>query len=379
MLFETTQIQADPDTIDFGIGQPQLELLPRELMWKASQAILSETENTSLNYGHPKGDGRLRVALASFLAPSYRSVIDPGSFVTTGGASQALNLIAQVFAKPGDTILVEEPTYFLAHRIFRDRGLKVVGVPLTEEGLDLGALEAAAKKHKPAFFYTIPVHQNPTGLTMGAERRRAVLDLAKKNGFLLVADEVYQLLTYVGAPPKPFAAYLESEVVLSVGSFSKILAPGLRLGWIQTSPALQERILEYGLFKSGGGLNHYVSCLVGAALANGWHAEFTESIRRAYAHRVEVMDRCLRAHLGDMVQYRKPEGGYFFWLELPKGIDCEEMQARAAEQKTGFRAGTRFSTQGGMKNYLRLSFAHYSEENIDVGIGRLAKVIKDWR
>ena len=377
MILETTQVVSDPGTIDFGIGQPQPELLPRELLWKASQAVLNENDNSSLNYGHAKGDIRFRQALSRFLAPTYGVNPDPADFVTTNGASQALHLIANIFAKQGDTVLVEEPTYFLAQQIFEDRGLKVVSVSLGENGLDLSELKKLAKKHKPALFYTIPVFQNPTGLTMNLETRRELVELAQKLGFLIVADEVYQLLHYTETPPPALASFSSSEVVLSVGSFSKILAPGLRLGWIQTAPALQQKILDFGLFKSGGGLNHLVGCIVGKAMACGWHDTFTERLKRIYAHRVEVMDRCLHRHLGERVQFQKPRGGYFFWLELPEEIDASTLMDRAKELKTGFRPGVRFSSRGELKNFIRLSFAHYHENAIEVGCERLGQVLTE--
>lgn len=373
---ESSQIVSDPSVIDFGIGQPQLDLLPRDLLWQASQTLLAQNDNRPLNYGHPQGDGRFRAALATFLAPAYGHTPDPSSLIASGGASQALSLIAQVFAQPGDTILVEEPAYFLAHQIFRDRGLKIVGVSLRPEGLDLKALERAVKKHKPKFFYTIPAFQNPTGQIMSEETRQEVLRLAQKHNFLIVADEVYQLLYYRTLPPPPFASFLDSELVLSVGSFSKILAPGLRLGWIQAEGKLKQQILSQGLFKSGGGLNHYASCLIGVALSNGSHHHFTERLRRIYAHRVDVMDHCLQKNLSDVVTYQKPTGGYFFWLELAKKVDASELLDKARHCKTGFRVGRRFSCRGKLKNYLRLSFAHYNENALDVGIERLAKVLK---
>jgi DNA-binding transcriptional MocR family regulator len=234
------------------------------------------------------------------------------------------------------------------------------------------------KEHKPALFYTIPVYQNPTGVTSSQENRLAVIELAQKHGFLVVADEVYQLLNYSSVPPRPLGTYLESGVVLGVGSFSKILAPGLRLGWIQTSSALQQRILDCGLLKSGGGLNHFVGCLVGAALQHGWHAEFTERIRKEYAFRVDVMDRCLQKTMPDLIKYRKPDGGFFFWVELPPEMDAEKLLVEANRRNTGFRPGVRFSSRGELKNFTRLSFAHYNENAISVGIDRLAEAVREY-
>ena len=377
MLLETTQVVSQPDVIDFGIGQPQLNLLPRQLLSKAADQLLARPDCTPLNYGHGKGDGRFRQALSEFLSPGYGGPVDPGSFVTTGGASQALDFIAQRFAQPGDTILVEEPTYFLAHQIFSDRGLRAVGIPVGATGLDLEALEAAVREHRPAFFYTIPVFQNPTGFTLPPAHRRALIEMAQRHGFLIVADEVYQLLHYHGeAPPPPFASQLDSGVVLSVGSFSKILAPGLRLGWIQTCAELQEHILASGLLHSGGGLNHFVSCLVSQLLVNGSQGEYLQQLQTVYGGRVEAMDRALQTHLGDRIVYQRPEGGYFFWVQLGGGIDSQSLLPEATRAKVGFRAGQRFSSHGQLRDCLRLSFAHYDEEAIEVGVQRLASALQ---
>lgn len=378
-LFESSQIVSDPSCIDFGIGQPQLELLPRDLLWQAAQALLSRTPNTPLQYGHAKGDGLFRHSLAKFLSPAYSGPQDPASFFATGGASQALHLIACTFAKPGQTVLVEEPTYFLVPQIFKDHGLKLAGVPLEDDGPNLDKLEKAIKKHKPKLFYTIPVFQNPTGHTTSEEKRRAILELAEKYDFLVVADEVYQLLYYGSLPPAPYAAHLQSNRVISVGSFSKILAPGMRLGWIQSSAEHLATLTNLGLLKSGGGLNHFTSCLVGEALANGTHARYTEKLRREYAFRVDLMHDCLQKKLGDRVKYHKPEGGYFFWLELDKKADAEALATLAGKHKTGFRAGVRFSHSGKCRNCLRLSFAHYNENAISVGVDRLAKALDEYK
>lgn len=373
---ESGQFQTDPGVIDLGIGQPQLSLLPRELLKKASNLLLCEPDMSPLNYGHGKGDGRFREALAKFLEQGYGQPVSPESLMATNGCSGALHLIAQRFAQPGDTIIVEEPTYFLAHKIFADRGLKLVGVPVTEEGVCLESLEAAVELHKPAFFYTIPVYQNPSGISATLSTKEAVVRLAREKGFLIVADEVYQLLGYgPSPPPPPMATWIDQEVVLSVGSFSKILAPGLRLGWLQSCPALLEPLLDCGLLRSGGGLNHFVGCLVRHALTQGMLSEFLADLRSTYSRRVEIMDQAL-AKLGPLVTYQKPAGGFFFWVGLPEGFRADELEERAKALGLGYRSGDRFSSQGGFTNYVRLCFARYDEPDLAEGIARLGQLVE---
>lgn len=373
---ESSQIVTDPSVIDLGIGQPELDILPKEVLWQASTQLFADSSMKPLNYGHPKGDGEFRLFLSRYLAPHYHHVPHPETFMTTSGASQGLYFLANELGQPGDTILVEEPTYFLALEIFKSCGLKVQGVPTTANGVDLEALESAVKKYKPRFFYTIPTHHNPSGLITSEETREAVIRLAQDNNFTIIADEVYQLLTYRENPPAPYAFYVDKGVVVSVGSFSKILAPGLRLGWLQSSPDILEKLLGSGLLRSGGGLNHFTCCLVREGLKLGLCDRYLQNLRKIFSHRVDVMDRRLQQELGNIVTYEKPRGGYFFWLQLPEELDIERLEKEAADHKTGFRAGPRFSTQGNFQNCIRLSFAHYNENAIDVGIDRLSKAIK---
>ena len=162
----------------------------------------------------------------------------------TAGVSQALDLICTLLTRPGDTIIVEEPSYFLALRIFRDHHLNIVGTPMDENGLVIPELEERVKKYNPKLVYTIPVYHNPTGVTLSADRREDLVRLSAKHDFLIVADEVYQLLAYTDTPPPPMVFFDTAERVISLGSFSKILAPGLRLGWMHASQKASGTFLD---------------------------------------------------------------------------------------------------------------------------------------
>lgn len=229
-----------PGTINLGIGQPSADLLPVDIVRVASEAFFKSAQPLELNYGVTEGDARFLDSLASFLSAGYGATASPKELFVTGGNSQALDLVSTVFAKPGDTVFVEEPSYFLAFQIFRDHGLNIVGIPVDDDGLSVDALQRALQSNKPAFLYTIPSYHNPGGQSTSDERRKQIVDLAMKHDFLIVADEVYQLLYYYDAPPPAYGTVTASEHVVSLGSFSKILAPGMRLGWIQTSPNLRK-------------------------------------------------------------------------------------------------------------------------------------------
>lgn len=372
----TTEAVHTPGVIDFGIGQPDFDILPLDLIRRATAVRLQDRDTTLLNYGYAQGDGYFRLALADFLARGYGIPVDAESLVVTAGASQALDLLCTLYTRPGDVVFVEEPTYFIALRIFADHRLQVVGIPTDAHGLDVDALEAKLTEQRPAMVYTIPAFQNPTGVTLTPARRSRLVELATRHDFLVVADEVYQLLAYGDAPPAPLAQQIDSGQVVSVGSFSKILAPGLRLGWLQAAPSVVDRLVNGGLIYSGGSLNHFTSNIVRVALENGLQQDYLETVQAIYRRRIDVMDMALQAHLGETVRYRKPDGGYFFWLELAESQDTVELQRQAATRKLGFLPGPRFSGNGGLRNCLRLSFAFYNEDELRDGIRRLAPILR---
>jgi DNA-binding transcriptional MocR family regulator len=375
-LPRTTQVDRTSDRIDFGIGQPGFDLLPQAMLARAAAERFAEGDSELLNYGYEQGDGRFRGALADFLTANYGAPVTAEGLMITAGASQALDLICTQFAQPGETVFVEEPSYFLALRILReDHRLNLVSLPVDEDGLRIDALEDALTRHRPRFLYTIPTFQNPTGYTLSAERRERLVALSREHDFMIVADEVYHLLGYGAPPPPPLAGFVDQANVLSVGSFSKILAPGLRLGWIGASPQTVDRFVRSGLVDSGGGLNHFTSNIVRVVLEQGWQADYLRDLRQIYRGRIEVMDEALRRHFGDRLRYRVPQGGYFFWLELLTGVDTSDLLAVAHHHGVGFVPGTRFSGQGELRRHFRLSFAHYDAETIRAGLDRLSDAI----
>jgi 2-aminoadipate transaminase len=360
-----------PGTINLGIGQPSADLLPIELVHKASQLFFDKAQPLELNYGVTRGDERFLSSLASFLSTNYGAPATPEQLFVTGGNSQALDLVSTVFSSPGDTVFVEEPSYFLAFQIFRDHDLNVVGIPIDDDGLCVDALRDALKTHKPAFLYTIPSFHNPGGQSTTAERRQQIVDLAIEHDFLIVADEVYQILYYYDAPPPAYGTMTDSERVLSLGSFSKILAPAMRLGWIQTSENLLTKIVANGFVNSGGCINHISAHIVRHAIESGALTAHVELLRRTLRSRLEAMDAALLEHFADIATWTKPSGGYFFWLTFDESIDTTPLKDKASDLETGFQHGAVFSTQGKLSNCLRVCFAHYNEDDIREGIARM--------
>jgi DNA-binding transcriptional MocR family regulator len=366
-----------PGTINFGIGQPGPHLLPVHLFHVAAEHFFTAARPLDFNYAEKQGDSRFRESLAQLLTRQYGVHTTPGSLFLTAGTSQAIDFVCARFTRPGDTVFVEEPSYFLAFQIFRDHGLNIVSVPLDEEGLSIELLEAELDRHRPRLVYTIPSFSNPAGQTLPAGRRERLVELSREHGFLVVADEVYQMLPCYGEVPPALGTMIDRGNVLSLGSFSKILAPGLRLGWIQTSAELMEPLLESGWVSSGGAVNHVMSLVVHHAIESGLQERHIAGLHEAYRKQLESMEEALQEHLARLARWIRPDGGYFFWLEMDEQVDTTPLRSKALQAGTGFQPGALFSAQGRLQNWLRLSFAHYDEDEIREGVARLAKVIKE--
>jgi DNA-binding transcriptional MocR family regulator len=252
----------------------------------------------------------------------------------------------------------------------------VVGLPTDEDGLVIEALEEALARYRPAFVYTIPTHQNPSGTTLPPDRRRRLVELSQQHGFTVLADEVYHCLSYEDPPPPPLASFIDSGTVLSLGSFSKILAPGLRLGWVQGRADRLQTLAQCGLLDSGGGLNPFTAAIVRSALELGLQGQHLNRLRQVYAARLDALDAALQRHLAGQLTYRRPAGGFFIWARLAAGLDAEALMASAQTHGVSFRPGVRFSSSNRLRDAMRLCFAYYDEERLTEGVARLGLAIK---
>jgi 2-aminoadipate transaminase len=369
----TTQADTSAGMIDLAIGHPSPSLLPVELIRRAAERRLATDFTPYLQYGYEPGDGYFRTALADFLSRHYGRQARAGDLFVSGGASQALDLFCTLYTKPGDVVFVEEPTYFLALRIFEDHHLRIVSLPADEGGLVIEALEEQLQSLHPLFLYTVPTHQNPSGATLPADRRRRLVELSREKEFMILADEVYHLLTYGEQVPPPLAAFLSDAAVLSLGSFSKILAPGLRLGWIQASPRLLRPLTECGMLDSGGGLNPFTSALVLSAIETGTLDAHLERLRKEYGSRLQAMKAAIDSCLAGQVDFFPPGGGFFFWLRLLDGRDSATLLNAAKKCGTSFVPGSAFSAGKRLGDRLRLSFSYHPAETLRVGVQRLAE------
>jgi len=364
--------------IDFGAGQPSPALLPLALLKEAAASRLDGNDPSFLAYGTNQGDGYFRAVLADYLGEHYHTAVDADQLFVTSGASMGLDLLCTLFARPGDTIFVEEPSYFLALRIFADHHLKIISLPMDSGGLNIEALEKNLIGHSPVFLYTIPTFHNPSSVTLEAERRKQLVELSRKHNFLIIADEVYHLLNYGSEPPPPMASFIDSNTVLSLGSFSKILAPGLRLGWVHTGPKLLQNIVDCGLLDSGGGLNPFTSAVVRSAIEMGLQQSQLATLRATYTERKVALSNALKEYLPESIRFIEPDGGFFIWLVFPDNVDTGRMLGEARKNMVGYLPGVKFSSAKKMKNCARLSFSYFDVPELEEGARRLAEVFKTY-
>jgi DNA-binding transcriptional MocR family regulator len=278
---------------------------------------------------------------------------------------------------------VEAPSYHEAVLLIRDYPVKVAAVPLDEEGLSTEVLAArlislTRAGERPALLYTIPTFQNPSGVTMSPERRRAVLELAYQFGLFVIEDDVYRDLYYDGPPP-PSLLQLDEERqrVIRLGSFSKILAPGLRLGWA-TGPALHiEQMATCGLMTSGGGVNPFAAYVVARYCAEGYLEPHILRLRQTYSERRDVLLGALEEHMPSGVRWTEPCGGFFIWVTLPQQLTAQVLLAEAAKQGITFVPGDAFCAEGGGEHHLRLAFSKIEPAEMARGVAVLGDLIRE--
>jgi 2-aminoadipate transaminase len=355
--------------ISFAGGLPAPELFDAAGTRAAFAAVLADDmAGRSLQYSTTEGDPALRTAVAARLTvrglPTHADQL-----LITSGSQQALTLIATVLLEPGDTVLVEEPSYLAALQAFQLAGATVVPVPCDEEGLDPDAAAALAERHGARLLYTIPTFQNPTGRTLPLDRREALVEAARRGGFWLLEDDPYGELRYGGEPLPPLAA-LDGERVLSLSTLSKIAAPGLRIGWVRTPEPLRRPLT---IAKQAADLH---SSTVDQAAAARWLAsvdldERVGTLRRAYGPRRDALLAGLADALPPGSTHNRPDGGMFVWARLPDGWDAAALLDRALAHDVAFVPGFPFFAGPPDTATLRLSFTTHSPEEIGEGLRRL--------
>jgi 2-aminoadipate transaminase len=376
----SVQAAGPPGTISFIYGLPDPNTFPVDDLRRAADQVLRERPELALQYGPEQGYGPLIDYLRDRLAEQEGLTVGRPQIMLTGGSAPALDHLCTVFTRPGDTVLVEAPTYHETLQLFRDHGLRPLQVATDEDGLLVEALadrlkDLAGRGERARLLYVIPNFQNPSGITLAAGRRQGVLDLAERYGLLVAEDDVYRDLAYeAGVPPSLFGLN-QGRRVLRIGSFSKILAPGVRMGWLLGPPGLIQRLIGSGLRAMSGGANPLVANILATYCQAGLLEAHIERLREVYCERRDAMLRALEAHMPPGVSWTRPAGGFFIWLTLPKPLRAAKVVAQAREARLLIPVGDPFFAEEPTGQYLRLAFSYVTPEKIREGIEILGRVV----
>jgi 2-aminoadipate transaminase len=375
------QLVLRPGVVELGWGHPDPALLPVAAVAAAAATTMAEHGQIALAYGAEQGPGRLITALRERLGRIEGVAPPADQLMITGGTSQALDMLCAQLSRPGDVALVEAPTYHLALRIFRDRGLRLIAVPGDALGLHVEAAQAMlqmlrTRGERVAFLYLVSNFSNPSGASLAPERRYALAMYARQNGLTVIEDDAYGELWY-DLPPAP-AIYnlMPGGPIVRLGSFAKVLAPGLRLGWMLADPALVRRCTGAGVLDSGGCVNQFTAHLVATLIAQGQLDAHVAQARAAWRERRNIMLAALARHLPASCNWNPALGGYFIWVRLPPILHAGALLPVAEAAGVAYLPGERFFAEGGGQHYLRLSFSLLPPEQIEVGIARLGGVLR---
>lgn len=368
-----------PAMISLAGGLPAPELFPAEEIAAASEHVLVEAPLAALQYGPTEGYAPLRSWVATRMA-GLGLTVATDQVLITAGSQQGLDMLGRLLIDPGALVAVEEPTYLGALQAWQTNRPTYLSIPLDADGLDLATLETQlAQGARPRFLYIVSCFQNPTGVTLAAPRRQRLIELAARYQLPIVEDDPYGDLFYEGERTTPLAAldiamHGELRHVVYLGTLSKLLAPGLRIGWLVAPRSIVERL---GLVKQG--LDLHTGSLAQAvayyACRDGLLDRHIPRIRALYRERRDAMLAALETHMPPGVQWTRPTGGMFLWMTLPEGQDAEVLLDQAIAANVAFVPGRSFHPGGGGANTLRLNFSHSNPTKISEGIQRLAKVI----
>ena len=380
---ELFKLLGKPGIISFAGGFPDPAMFDVEGLKQASSQALNEEPGAALQYGATEGYGPLREQLCTLMATKAARVEPEGLIVTTG-SQQALDLLGKTMISPGDKVIVEGPTFLATIQCFRLYGAKLVSAPVDADGVKTDELEKLIVEHRPKFVYLIPTFGNPSGATLSLERRQRVLELAVQYDTLIVEDDPYGDL-YFGTPPPASLLSLSDSVpgsrdlLAHCGSLSKVLAPGLRIGWLIAPPELLAKATMCKQF-SDAHTSTFAQATAAQYLKAGRMPDTLATVRRIYAERASAMGAALKSELDDGIEFTQPQGGLFFWARLTgaggKLSDAAELARRAIEKGVAFVPGAPFYATDPDASTFRLSFATADVAKIKDGVTRLGQALK---
>jgi 2-aminoadipate transaminase len=374
---EILKVTAQPDVISLAGGLPAPELFPIDEYRRAFEWVLETDGAQALQYGPSEGYRPLRSLLAERLG-RFGMRCGPDDILVTNGSQQALDLIAKMLLDPGDAVLVEKPTYLGALQAFNQYQATYAAVPMDEDGMQVDEVERVLSRRdgrRIKFIYALPNFQNPTGRSMSLARRHRLVELASAFGVPIVEDDPYGELRYEGDPLPTLKALDTSGSVLYLGTFSKILAPGLRLGWIVADPDAMEALL-HGKQPTDLHTGMAQQMATYEVARDGFVDSHVHRIKAFYKERRDIMLQAMAEHFPAEAHYTRPSGGLFVWAELPQHVDTRELLLDAVRERVAFVPGQGFHSDSSGTNTMRLNFSNVQPDQLREGVRRLGLAIQ---
>lgn len=375
---EILKATSDPSVIAFAGGSPAVDAFPCEEVKRVSAEILEENPVSALVYGVSEGYEPLRQTVREWLKRRNNIGTDDDTIIITAGGTQVMDITTRIMTNPGDTIICEEPSFIGSLNAFRSHGCKLKGVPIDSDGMNIDELEKAIKECPDAkFIYTIPNSQNPGGTTLSLEKRKAMYRLAKENGLLILEDDPYGNLRVDGEDVPSIKSLDTDSIVIYAGSFSKILAPGIRVAYAVVPKAFAQA------FVIGKQVSDVHTGVLNQMIVERWFEEYDvdahiEEIRKIYRKKLNLMCDCLDKYCPE-IEYVRPQGGLFLWAKLPDNVDMLDYCKRLVEKKVAVVPGTAFMIDDEAPcHYIRMNFSTPSDENIVKGIEIMAQVLREY-
>ena len=374
---ELLKLATQPDVISFAGGMPAPELFPVEEVMEASMAVLKEQGRAALQYSSTEGYPRLRQQIADRMLAKNNIKTDADHILVTAGSQQGLDFSARVFLNPGDVVLLESPSYLGAVNAFKAAEPTFIEVPTDDGGMIMEELEKIlATTENVKMIYVIPDFQNPTGRTWDLDRRHKFMEIVNRYEIPVVEDNPYGELRFEGEAMPALKSLDTKGLVIYLGTFSKILAPGYRIGWVCAD---DEILAKYNFMEQAASLQ---ASTIGQMETSKWIDMFdldahVAKIREVYGRRRTVMVETMEKELPDCCKFTKPDGGLFTWIELPEYMNAKELQMKCLEKKVAFVPGGTFYPNGGHENTMRLNYSCMPEDKIVQGITALAEAIKE--